>query len=80
MGIKLGIVMDPLHSINIKKDSSFAMMLAAQRFGWEIHTIYQNELYSDNEKPRAYSRKIRVDDNPVHWFDIISEQDILPKR
>ena len=35
--IKLGIVMDPIESINIKKDSSFAMMLEAQRRGWEIH-------------------------------------------
>jgi glutathione synthase/RimK-type ligase-like ATP-grasp enzyme len=29
--IKLGIVMDPIASINIKKDSSFAMLLEAQR-------------------------------------------------
>ena len=36
--IKLGIVMDPISSINIKKDSSFAMMLEAQRRGYEIIT------------------------------------------
>lgn len=35
--IKLGIVMDPIASINIKKDSSFAMLLEAQRRGYEIH-------------------------------------------
>ena len=28
--IKLGIVMDPIANINIKKDSSFAMLLEAQ--------------------------------------------------
>ena len=29
--IKLGIVMDPIANINIKKDTSFAMLLEAQR-------------------------------------------------
>ena len=76
MSIKLGIVMDPLSSINIKKDSSFAMMLAAQRLGWEIHTIYQSDLYTDNDKAKARSRTTRVEDNPEHWFDFTSEQDI----
>lgn len=76
MGYKLGIVMDPLPSINVKKDSSFAMMLAAQKAGWEIHTIYQQDLYTQNEKPKAFSRITRVKNDPHHWFDFISEQDI----
>lgn len=76
MSIKLGIVMDPLSSINIKKDSSFAMMLAAQKLGWEIHTIYQSDLYTDNDKAKAFSRITRVEDNPGHWFDFVSQQDI----
>ena len=76
MNIKLGIVMDPLVSINIKKDSSFAMMLAAQQSGWEIHTIYQSDLYTRNDKAMAYSRITRVSDNTDHWFDFDSQQDI----
>jgi glutathione synthase len=76
MRIKLGIVMDPLSSINIKKDSSFAMMLAAQKLGWEIHVIDQNNLYTENEIAWAHSQIVRVDDNPEHWFDTSSEQDI----
>ncbi len=38
--IKLGIVMDPIANINIKKDSSFAMLLEAQRRGYEL-TIWR---------------------------------------
>ncbi len=76
MSIKIGIVMDSLSSINIKKDSSFAMMLAAQRFGWEIHIMYQSDLYTQNEKPRAFSRITTVKDEPGHWYDFTSEQDI----
>ncbi len=76
MYIKLGIVMDPLSSINIKKDSSFAMMLAAQKSGWQIHTIDQSDLYTRGEIPRALSRITRVEDNPENWFEFETEQDI----
>ncbi len=50
--IKLGIVMDPIESINIKKDSSFAMMMEAQRRGWG------NPLYG-NERPLTGTRQGR---------------------
>ena len=76
MSIKLGIVMDPLPSINVKKDSSFAMMLAAQKRGWEIHTIYQTDLYTESEKPMAYSRVTHVEDNAENWFTFDTKQDI----
>ncbi|PPS64902.1 hypothetical protein CRX72_03855 [Pantoea sp. BRM17] len=42
--IKLGIVMDPISSINIKKDTSFAMLLEAQRRGYEIHYMEMGDL------------------------------------
>ena len=76
MNKKLGIVMDPLTTINIKKDSSFAMMLAAQRSGWELHVMYQADLYTKNESPRAFSRTIEVMDDTNRWYETVSEQDI----
>jgi len=76
MNIKLGIVMDPLSSINIKKDSSFAMMLAAQKLGWEIHTIEQSDLFTKNEVPWALTRITQLEDNAKHWFDFSPAQEI----
>jgi glutathione synthase len=76
MKIKIGIIMDPLSTINIKKDSTFAMMLAAQKSGWEIHTMYQQDVYASNDIPMAFSRTTVVDDNPEKWFTFVSEQDI----
>ena len=43
--IKLGIVMDPIADINIKKDSSFAMLLQAQSRGYQLHYMEMNDLY-----------------------------------
>ncbi|XPE69661.1 hypothetical protein ACNKHP_09005 [Shigella boydii] len=51
--IKLGIVMDPIANINIKKDSSFAMLLEAQRRGYELHYMEMGDLYLINGEARA---------------------------
>ena len=45
MTIKLGIVMDPIADIKVKKDSSLAMMLEAQQRGYEIYYMEMNDLY-----------------------------------
>ena len=37
MSIKLGVIMDPIGSIHVQKDSTYAMLLEAQARGWEIH-------------------------------------------
>jgi glutathione synthase len=73
---KLGVVMDPIEHIKIAKDSSFAMMLAAQRLGWELHYMNQHHLYSDGGNTRAQTQTLTVQDDPGHWFDIVSRQDL----
>lgn len=74
--IKLGIVMDPITSINIKKDSSFAMLLEAQRRGYEIHYMEMNDLYLRGGEARAHTRTLSVEQNYDKWFEFGSEQDI----
>ncbi|HCH51785.1 MAG TPA: glutathione synthase [Proteus sp.] len=74
--IKLGIVMDPISSIKIKKDTSFAMLLEAQRRGWEIHYMEMNDLYLQQGEARARTRLLSVEENPEKWFEFSQEQDI----
>ncbi|CAM3827519.1 Glutathione synthetase [Vibrio aerogenes CECT 7868] len=74
--IKLGVVMDPIESINIKKDTSFAMMLEAQRRGYEIHYIQMDGLHLEQGVAVADTQIVRLHDNPDHWFDILSTQTI----
>ncbi|MDR0219127.1 MAG: glutathione synthase [Enterobacteriaceae bacterium] len=74
--IKLGIVMDPISSINIKKDTSFAMLLEAQKRGWEIHYMEMNDLYLYQGEARAQTRLLTVEENPQQWYQFGSEQDI----
>lgn len=69
MSIKLGIVMDPIESITPYKDTTLAMMLAAQARGWEIHCIDQRDIYLDQGRAFATRRKVRVFDDNSHWFE-----------
>ncbi|TGD37819.1 glutathione synthase [Salmonella enterica subsp. enterica serovar Poona] len=74
--IKLGIVMDPIAHINIKKDTSFAMLLDAHRRGYELpymeladHTLIIGEA-------RARTRTLSVEQNYDKWYEFGSEQEI----
>ena len=76
MSIKLGIVMDPIDDINYKKDSSLAMLWAAQQKGWELYYMEQSDLYSRDGDVRARMAPIRVDMNPNKWFEREAYQDL----
>ncbi|CAI1881124.1 Glutathione synthetase [Serratia marcescens] len=74
--IKLGIVMDPIDSINIKKDTSFAMLLEAQRRGYELHYMEMNDLYLHAGDGRARTRLLSVKEDKESWFSFGTEQDL----
>ncbi|MDZ7277425.1 glutathione synthase [Pantoea eucrina] len=74
--IKLGIVMDPISSINIKKDSSFAMLLEAQRRGYEIHYMEMGDLSLRGGVTYARTRLLNVEQNYDSWYTFGSEQEI----
>ncbi len=74
--IKLGIVMDPISSINIKKDTSFAMLLEAQSRGYELHYMEMNSLYLRGGEGRATTKKLSVKQDYDSWYEFGTEQDI----
>ena len=68
MTIRLGIVMDPIQDINYKKDSSLAMLLAAQRRGWELFYMEQGDLYQEDGVAMGNMATLDVEANPKNWF------------
>ena len=64
----LGVVMDPITGIKIRKDSTFAMMLAAHRRGWDIWYMEQRDLWSDDGRTFARMRRLTPIDDPGGWF------------
>ncbi|KAA6185373.1 glutathione synthase [Thiohalocapsa marina] len=70
MKLNIGFVMDPIGSINIKKDSTFAMMLAAQRRGWSLWYMEVGDLYLRDQVVQARMRQVEVRDDPSGWFTL----------
>ncbi|AGA91274.1 glutathione synthetase [Thioflavicoccus mobilis 8321] len=68
MKYAIGMVMDPIGSINVKKDSSFAMMLAAQQRGWPIWYMEVGDLFYAGGETLARMRRIEVRDHPQDWY------------
>ncbi|RZA12887.1 MAG: glutathione synthase, partial [Proteobacteria bacterium] len=75
MSVRLGIVMDPIANISYKKDSSLAMLLAAQARGWSLFHMEIQDLYQGQGQARARMRPLKVFADPQHWFEFESEFD-----
>lgn len=70
MTIKLGVIMDPIKDINVSKDSTFAMLLEAQRRTYQIHYIQQSDLFLTGNKVMGLTAQISVQDDKSKWFEL----------
>ncbi len=75
---RIGIVMDPIANINIKKDSSFAMLLAAQARGWSLFYMEAADIYLHDGDVSAVMSALSVTDisNNYYQLDEASEQSL----
>jgi len=70
MSLKVGIVMDPIDQIAYKKDTSLALMYAAQQRGCELYYMEQQDLSIQNGAAYGRMAPIKVDMNPDNWFEM----------
>lgn len=75
MALKIGIVMDPINRIKISKDTSFAMLLEAQKRGHELHYMEVGDLYLRDGQSRARTRQLRVQRDEREWYNFSHNQD-----
>ena len=80
MTIRLGVVMDPIDSITVYKDSTFAMLLAAQARGWELWYLEQQDLFLRDGEAQGRMRPLRVTDRDRDWFEWSGEARQAPLR
>jgi len=66
----LAILMDPIETINIEKDSSFAMLLEAQQRGWKIHYLIPDSLFALDGKAYAQCANLTVIEDPQCWHQL----------
>ena len=87
MSRKLGVVMDPIGSINYKKDTTLALLWAAQERGWALFYIEPSGLFLDGCTPMARGRPLAVHRDPGRWYEledetetVLSELDVILMR
>ena len=66
----LGVVMDPIDSIQPKKDSTLAMLLAAQRRNWQLVYFRQQDLAVRDGAPLGSGARLTVRDDSRAWFEL----------
>lgn len=76
MSLKVGVVMDPIDEIAFYKDSTLAMLLAAQAKGWSLFYMEPHDLYQLRSEVRAKMCPLRVFNDSEHWFELDHEVDL----
>ena len=70
MTVKLGVVMDPIDRLNYKKDSTLAMLWAAQARDWQLFYMEQGDLFLDQGVARARMAHLTVFHDPDAWYTL----------
>jgi glutathione synthase len=73
--LTLGVVMDPIGAIKPYKDTTLAMLLAAQARGWKLLYMEQSDLYLLQGEARARHRELTVRDDTHDWHTFGKEHD-----
>ncbi|MFC4252040.1 glutathione synthase [Sinimarinibacterium flocculans] len=71
----LAVVMDPIQSIKPYKDTTLALMLAAQKRGWALRYLEMQDLWLRDGVAMARTRPVTVFDDTRRWFELGEAQD-----
>src|ERR1700733_8247586 len=67
---RLGVVMDPIGAISYAKDTTLAMLLAAQARGFEIAYLEQRDLLLRDGVAPGRMRPLEVRADPRNWYTL----------
>jgi glutathione synthase len=70
MSLKLGVVMDPISALSYQKDSTLAMLWAAQDQGFELYYMEQADLYLAQGVAMANMARLEVFRDPERWYQL----------
>ena len=76
MGLKVAVQMDPIDSIDIKGDSTFAQMLEAQNRGARLFVYHPNTLALEKGILQATGQTVTVKDQVGDHFKVLDEKTV----
>ena len=66
--VRIAVVMDPIEDIKPRKDTTLAMLLAAQRRGWELHYLELGDLWLRDGVALGRAHPLTVREHDTDWF------------
>ncbi|MBB3230577.1 glutathione synthase [Halomonas stenophila] len=85
--LRVGVVMDPIADLSYKKDSSLAMLWAAQDRGWSLYYMELEDLFLRDGRAHARLSALEVFRDPERWFALgeatprpLAELDVILMR
>ncbi|MFW0072406.1 MAG: glutathione synthase [Coxiella-like endosymbiont] len=82
--MNVGILMDPIHTIHVRHDTSFAFLLTLQARQHKLYYLEPTDIFLKNGEVFGFFSQIHVQDNTSHWFALserktksLNELDIL---
>lgn len=65
---RIAVVMDPIEDIKPRKDTTLAMLLAAQRRGWELHYLELGDIWLRDGVALGRARPLAVRADEADWY------------
>jgi glutathione synthase len=70
INVRLAVVMDPIEHIKFAKDTTLAMLLAAQERGWALNYLEPADLRLRDGVAEGRVRKLSVKADPQQWYTL----------
>lgn len=71
------VIMDSIESIKPHKDSSFALMLKAQKEGVRVYYVDARDIFLKSSQVLCIRHQVQVFDKARDWFEIIKTEKVL---
>ena len=75
--MKFGVVMDPIGSINFKKDSTLSILIEAQSRKHDLIYMEPSSLFLRDDGAYALTQEIKVRDDSENWFELSTTSEML---
>ncbi len=75
MSRTIGVVMDPIESINYKKDTTLGLLWAARDKGWSLFYMQESDLYLRDGCTYARMQPLTVHNDPNDYFTLSETED-----
>ena len=77
MNKKVLVIMDPIESINVEKDTTYQLMLSAQNIGHELYYLMPGTLAIRSLEPVGMAARIKITKDKIPFYNLSDKSDFI---